>query len=151
MGAIYNFHKISDRLACAGQPREDQLVSLAEDEYKVVINLGLAVGKYALKNEAESVKGLGMAYHHIPVLFDSPQAGELSEFITLMDKHAGDKIFVHCAANYRASVFTGLYLFSAGKLDEDGLQNFIEEVWQPDPTWQLFIDERLEFIQGTKP
>jgi len=146
MSAIYNFHKVSDSLACAGQPREEQLASIAAKGYTVVINLGLADGKYALKNEAESIKGLGMAYHHIPVLFDSPQAGELSEFITLMDNYAGDKTFVHCAANYRASVFTGLYLFSAGKLDEEGLQNFIEEVWQPDPTWQLFIEESVEFL-----
>jgi protein tyrosine phosphatase (PTP) superfamily phosphohydrolase (DUF442 family) len=148
MSAIYNLHKVSDRLACAGQPREDQLASIATEGCKVVINLGLADGKYALKDEAASVTGLGMAYHHIPVLFDRPQAGELSEFITLMDKHAGDKTFVHCAANYRASVFTGLYLFSKGKLDEEGLQNFIEEVWQPNPTWQLFVEESIAFLKG---
>jgi protein tyrosine phosphatase (PTP) superfamily phosphohydrolase (DUF442 family) len=147
MSAIYNFHKVSDKLACAGQPREGQLASIADDGYKVVINLGLTDGKYALKDEASSVKEQDMTYHHIPVLFDSPQVTELASFIDLMNKHDDEKIFVHCAANYRASVFTGLYLFSANKLDEDSLQEFIENVWQPDPTWQSFIEEGIEFLR----
>ncbi|HEY8781171.1 MAG TPA: protein tyrosine phosphatase family protein [Mucilaginibacter sp.] len=147
MGAICNFHKVSDLLACAGQPREGQLVLIAEDGYRVVINLGLADGNYALKDEAASVTGLGLEYHHIPVLFDSPQVTELSSFIELMNKHANEKIFVHCAANYRASVFTGLYLFSAGKLDEEAMQEFIEDIWQPDPAWQSFIEESLVVLK----
>ncbi|GAC1301311.1 MAG: hypothetical protein NVSMB24_03880 [Mucilaginibacter sp.] len=53
MGAIYNFHKVSGLLACAGQPREEQLQDIANDGYKVVINLGLSDGKYALKDESE--------------------------------------------------------------------------------------------------
>jgi len=147
MSAIYNFHKVSDKLACAGQPREDQLPYIADEGYNVVINLGLTDGKYALKDEAASVKGLGMEYHHIPVIFDDPQVSELASFIELMNKHADEKIFVHCAANYRASVFTGLHLFAADKLDEEGMQGFIEEVWQPDPIWQSFIEESVQELK----
>ncbi len=148
MSAIYNFRRVSDKLACAGQPREEQLASIADEGYSVVINLGLSDGKYALNNEASSVKELGLTYHHIPVLFDSPQVAELESFINLMNEHGDEKIFVHCAANYRASVFTGLYLFAVDKLDEDGMQEFIEELWQPDPVWQLFIEESLEILGG---
>jgi protein tyrosine phosphatase (PTP) superfamily phosphohydrolase (DUF442 family) len=148
MSAIYNFRRVSDKLACAGQPREDQLASLVRDGYTVVINLGLSEGKYALNDEASSVKGLGLSYHHIPVLFDNPRVSELESFITLMKQHAGEKVFVHCAANYRASVFTGLYLFATDKLDEGGMLEFIEELWQPDPAWQLFIEESVEFLGG---
>ena len=147
MSAIYNFYKVSDKLACAGQPGEGQLASIKDDGYKVVINLGLTDGKYALKDEAASVKELGMAYHHIPVLFDSPQITELASFIGLMKRHSDEKIFVHCAANYRASVFTGLYLFAANKLDEESLQEFIENVWQPNPVWQLLIEDSVDFMK----
>jgi protein tyrosine phosphatase (PTP) superfamily phosphohydrolase (DUF442 family) len=143
MSAIYNFHEVSDLLACAGQPREEQLKFIKSDGYTVVINLGLADGKYALNDEAASIKQLGISYYHIPVLFDNPQVSELQSFFKLMDQHKDDKVFVHCAANYRASVFTGLYLFSLGKLDEAGTQEFIEEIWRPDPVWQDFIDEGL--------
>jgi protein tyrosine phosphatase (PTP) superfamily phosphohydrolase (DUF442 family) len=129
MSAIYNFHKVSDLLACAGQPREGQLQFIAAEGYECIINLGLADGKYALVDEAASVKKQGLEYHHIPVLFDQPKLDDLSAFIALMNKRKNIKTLVHCAANYRASVFTGLYLLAVNKLDEDGLQSFIEEVW----------------------
>jgi protein tyrosine phosphatase (PTP) superfamily phosphohydrolase (DUF442 family) len=148
MSAIYNFHKVSDLLACAGQPREGQLVSIADDGYKVVINLGLADGKYALSDEGLSVKNLGMAYHHIPIIFDNPQVEDLASFIDLMKACADKKTIVHCAANYRASVFTGLYLLSASKLNEIELQYFIEEIWNPDEVWRLFIEDSLSFLSN---
>ena len=147
MSAIYNFHKVSDLLACSGQPREGQLRSIADDGYRMIINLGLADGKYALADEAASVKQLGIIYHHIPVQFDNPQLSELLEFIGLMNKHEDDKKLVHCAANYRASAFTGLYLFSKNEMDEEGMESFIGDIWQPDATWQAFIEESLEFLK----
>lgn len=149
MSAIYNFHKISDLLACSGQPGEGQLASIAAEGYGVVINLGLLDGKYALANEAGSVKNLGLIYHHIPVLFDDPKINDLASFIELMKKYTNEKTLVHCAANYRASVFAGLYLFAADKLNEEEMQEFIEEVWQPDAIWQQFLEEGIEYIKSS--
>jgi uncharacterized protein (TIGR01244 family) len=145
---IYNFHQVFDTLACSGQPREGQLASIAEDGYKVIINLGLSDGKYALADEAASVKNLGLTYYHIPVQFDNPQLDELTTFIADMQQHEGEKILVHCAANYRASAFTGLYLFAEGKLNEEAMQEFIEAVWQPDAVWQQFIEESVEWLKS---
>jgi protein tyrosine phosphatase (PTP) superfamily phosphohydrolase (DUF442 family) len=147
MSDIYNFHEVSGLLACAGQPREEQLQNIANDGYKVVINLGLADGRYALKDEAASVKKLGIEYHHIPVIFDEPKMDELESFIELMDKHANEKTFVHCAANYRASVFTGLYLFASNQMDEEQVQDFVDEIWRPDAVWQDFLEDGIDFIQ----
>jgi len=148
MSNIFNFHQVNDVLACAGQPREGQLASIAEDGYKVIINLGLADGKYALADEAASVKALGLTYHHIPVQFDNPQLDELTIFIADMQQHDGKKVLVHCAANYRASAFTGLYLFAEGKLNEEEMQEFIEAIWQPDAVWQQFIEESVEWLKS---
>ncbi len=148
MSSIYNFHQVSDMLACAGQPREGQLAAIADDGYQVIINLGLLDGKYALADEASSVKNLGLIYHHIPVIFDNPQIDELTSFIGLMNNHTNEKTLVHCAANYRASVFTGLYLFATEQLDEQEMQELIEEVWQPDGIWQQFIDEGIAYINS---
>jgi len=145
---IYNFHQVFDTLACAGQPREGQLASIAEDGYKVIINLGLSDGKYALADEAASVKNLGLTYYHIPVQFDNPQLDELTTFIADMQQHEGEKILVHCAANYRASAFTGLYLFAEGKLNEEAMQELIEAVWQPDAVWLQFIEESVEWLKS---
>ena len=149
MSAIYNFRAVSDKLACSGQPRGGQLASIEADGYQVVINLGLADAKYALANEAASVERLGLTYHHIPVLFDSPQLEDLKAFIGRMNEHAEKKILVHCAANYRASAFTGLYLLSAGKIDADDMTSFIEDVWQPDAVWQQFLDESIAYVKSS--
>lgn len=146
MSAIYNFHRVSELLACAGQPGEAQLAATAAEGYRLIINLGLADGKYALADEAASVKGLGLTYYHIPVQFDSPQLDELAAFIGIMNNHAAEKCLVHCAANYRAVVFTGLYLLAAKKINEDEMHDLINEIWQPDAVWQQFIEESMEWM-----
>jgi protein tyrosine phosphatase (PTP) superfamily phosphohydrolase (DUF442 family) len=148
MSSIYNFKQVSDLLACAGQPREGQLQSIADDGYKVVINLGLADSKYALADEAASVAKLGLTYHHLPIIFDDPQLSELIDFIRLMNEYSHQKTLVHCAANYRASAFTGLYLFSADILNQNEMQDFIEEIWQPDGIWQQFIDNAVLWLSS---
>lgn len=147
MNSISNFYQVSDLMACAGQPHQRQLASIAAHGYKAVINLGLADGKYALKDEAASVMHFGMAYHHIPVIFEEPKIEDLDLFIKVMDTHANEKTFIHCAANYRASVFTGLYLLSANRLNEDGMHQLIGKIWQPDPVWKQFIEKALEFLK----
>lgn len=148
MTRIYKFERVSDLLACAGQPTEEQLKQLAEDSYQVIVNLGLLETKYALSNEAALVEKLGMDYLHIPVIFESPQLSELADFIVYMDHHTDKKVMVHCAANYRASAFMGLYLFSKAELTEEEMQNFIEDVWQPNTVWQAFIKEGVKLIEG---
>ena len=147
MPGIKNFVQVSDHLACAGQPDESQLADIAGQGYEVVINLGLADGKYALPDEAASLARLGLTYHHIPVLFDKPQLAEWNAFANLMNEHRAQKTFVHCAANYRATAFTGLYLFATSQLTEQELAAFIARIWQPDDVWQKFIAEAVERIK----
>jgi uncharacterized protein (TIGR01244 family) len=144
MSSIYNFKQVNDKLACSGQPREGQLQSIAEDGYQVVINLGLTDGKYALADEASSVNALGLTYHHIPVQFDNPLPEELENFIHLMNQYSDEKVLVHCAANYRAACFTGLYLLASHQVNADQMTDLIEDVWQPDAVWQQFVDESVE-------
>jgi protein tyrosine phosphatase (PTP) superfamily phosphohydrolase (DUF442 family) len=150
MSGIYNFKLIDNLLACAGQPTEAQLKQLADEKYQVIINLAMPTGKFALPNEAIIVEALGIEYIPIPVVFDDPQLSELIAFINYMRQHARKKIMVHCAANYRASAFTGLHLFNAGEQDAEQMQQFIEDVWQPDDIWQQFIDESLEYLKEVK-
>jgi protein tyrosine phosphatase (PTP) superfamily phosphohydrolase (DUF442 family) len=140
---IYNFKQVSELLACSGQPRDGQLQALAANGYQVIVNLGLLNTKYALKDESASVTALGLEYYHLPILFDDPKTEDLLAFIKIMGQHQNDKTLVHCAANYRASAFTGLYLLATGKLDEDAMHEFIEEVWQPDAVWDQFIEKSL--------
>ena len=148
MRGIYHFYKISGQLSCAGQPTEDQLKQLAAEKYEVIINLGLLNTKYSLPDEAGLAKELGLNYHHIPVNFEKPQLTELADFIGLMNQHSGSKTMVHCAANYRASVFTGLYLLAAGKMDKEEMEDFIDDIWQPNTVWQQLLEDGIDYLEG---
>jgi protein tyrosine phosphatase (PTP) superfamily phosphohydrolase (DUF442 family) len=147
MHEIKNILGISDRLACAGQPDESQLAIIADHGFKVVINLGLSDGKYALRDEAASLAELGLEYCHIPVQFDNPQLAEWKCFMETMKQHRAKATFVHCAANYRATAFTGLYLFATSELNQEELYSFIAQIWQPNPVWQQFIEEAIQYIK----
>lgn len=148
MRPIYHFEKISDTLSCAGQPTEEQFRELVAGNFDVIINLGLLDTKYALPNEEDLVDSLGMDYHHIPVIFEDPQINEFAQFMSCMDKNADKKILVHCAANYRASAFVGLYLFAKERLPEGEIQDFVEDVWKPNTVWQKFLEDGTAYIKS---
>jgi len=147
MRGIYHFYKVSDHLSCAGQPTEEQLTQLAAEKYNVIINLGLLNTAYALPDEARVVKELGVAYYHIPVNFQKPLLTELKDFIDVMNRHGDKKVMVHCAANYRASVFTGLYLLAAGQMDKEEMEDLIDDVWQPNTVWRQFLEDGIGFVE----
>lgn len=109
MNDIKNFVYISDRLATAGQPTEDQLREIAKAGYEVVINLGLTGTDYALPDESGLVELLGLKYVHVPVQWESPSKEALEQFVREMENYKDEKVFVHCAANYRVSCFLAIY------------------------------------------
>ena len=150
MKPIYQFEQISDHLACSGQPTEEQFKEFVAGKFDIVINLGLLDTKYALENEKKLVLSLGMDYFHIPVVFEDPRLSELLLFISHMYQNEGKNILVHCAANYRASAFLGLYLFAKERLQEEEVKDFVEDVWQPNTTWSKFLAEGLDHIKSKK-
>ena len=107
---IHNYRQAAPDLATSGQPREDQLAAIAATGYDLVINLALHDDpRYSLKDEASSVRALGMAYVHIPVQFGAPTTEDLALFFDAMDRAKGLRVWVHCAANMRVTAFLGLY------------------------------------------
>ena len=84
-----------------------------------------------------------MEYVHIPVRFDAPGEKELLAFFAAMEKHAGRKIWLHCAANKRVSAFLGLYrVVRQGWLERDAFA-LMHDMWEPDAVWAAFIAEAL--------
>jgi protein tyrosine phosphatase (PTP) superfamily phosphohydrolase (DUF442 family) len=141
LGDIKNFIAVSDRLGTAGQPSEAQLREVADAGFAVVVNLGLLDPRYCLVDEAGSVKELGLDYHHVPVDFNAPQPADLQRFFDVMDAAGGDKVFVHCAANYRVSSFVALYGESRLGWSPEQADAHIRRVWEPNETWTRFIAE----------
>jgi uncharacterized protein (TIGR01244 family) len=138
---IHHFVQIDDRFATAGQPKEAGLAALAAAGFETIVNLALHDDpRYSLADEAGTVEALGMRYVHIPVQFKAPQLADLQAFFEAMDTHAGSKLLVHCASNYRVPVFLALYRIQRQGWPEDVAFAKMREVWEPDQIWQAFID-----------
>ena len=136
---IRNFEAVDDRLGTAGQPTEAQLGDVAAAGYAAVVNLGLLDPKYCLPDEAASVAALGLAYRHIPVKFDAPAVEDFRAFAAAMDEWNDKKVFVHCAANYRASAFVALYGELRLGWPRERADALARKLWQPNDTWRAFI------------
>jgi uncharacterized protein (TIGR01244 family) len=141
--AIYNYLLHSNSLSTSGQPSQEQIVEIAKAGFQVVINLGLTKTDYALEDEAGLVKSSGMAYVHIPVLWDAPQKIDLESFFAVMDAHQDKRVYVHCAANMRVSSFLALYRILRLGWDRDRAFRDVYQIWTPDERWQSFIEEML--------
>jgi protein tyrosine phosphatase (PTP) superfamily phosphohydrolase (DUF442 family) len=86
-----------------------------------------------------------MEYVHIPVEWNKPTKQNLEDFFAAMDEHQGEKVLVHCQANYRASSFVMLYRVLKLGWKKDEAIPVMEKMWNPEdfPVWQNFIDENL--------
>ena len=143
---FYNFILISETLATSGQPTEAQMSEIAVAGYKVVVNLALGKSENALADEAGTVSALGMDYHHIPVVWEAPKLSDFEQFVPLMDTLAGQKVFLHCVANYRASMFTALYGEKRWGWTRAQADAHIRRIWEPDEVWARFIED----VRGIK-
>lgn len=135
---IKNFMSLTSKLSTAGQPSEAQLHEIASAGFEVVINLGLLDPKYCLRNEAALIQSLGLKYHHIPVSFQEPTLENLQHFIYIMGTATNKKVFVHCAANKRVSIFIALYAEAELGWSREKADSIIKQVWQPDEVWNSF-------------
>lgn len=140
---ILNFRIMEPDLATGGQPDAAQLEAVAHAGFEVVIDLALLDADYSLPDEPERVRALGMVFEHIPVQWTAPALRDLWDFFAVMHRHRGRRIFVHCAANMRVSVFLALYrILELGWPQEPALAQ-VREIWEPDAVWQAFIDHAL--------
>ena len=137
---IYNYRQATPDLATSGQPREEQLHAIAAAGYEVVVNLALHEDpRYSLKDEASSVRGLGIEYVHIPVQFDAPTERDLALFFETMDRCKNRRVWVHCAANMRVTACLGLYWRLREGWPEQRAFALMRDVWHPNPVWSTFI------------
>lgn len=143
LNEIKKYIEISPTLSSGGQPSKEQLVVLCEEGVKLVINLGLEDADYAVEKEAEILAKYGVEYINIPVDFTSPTKKKLFQFFSAMQLLKNNKIFVHCAANKRASCFVGLW----GKFflgwSKNEVDEYISNVWEPDQVWSSFMDKMV--------
>jgi uncharacterized protein (TIGR01244 family) len=144
---IYNYLKISDSIATAGQPTEAQFSTIKESGYQVVVNLARPDSPNALPNEQAIVESLGMQYIHIPVIWENPTLEDISRFFSVMETNADKSVFVHCAANMRVSSFVYLYRLVRTGMSEEQARQDLHRIWTPNETWQTFIQQVRQYYQ----
>lgn len=140
---IQCFRQLSPSLLTAGQPLEEQFEAIREAGCLVVINLADEDATDYLLEEPHIVESLGLEYLNIPVAWSAPQISDLLAFFDAMRQYTGRKIFLHCARNMRVSAFVYLYrILRLGWSPADSLPD-LHALWQPNETWQAFIDLAL--------
>jgi protein tyrosine phosphatase (PTP) superfamily phosphohydrolase (DUF442 family) len=143
LSTIYNMVRVAEDLGTAGQPTAAQFAAVKDAGYDVVINLATGTTPRDLPHEAAVVATLGMAYIHIPVVWDHPTAADLTRFFDAMDATQAKKRFVHCIANMRVSAFVMLYRVLRQGVPLDEARATMTRIWEPNPVWHQFIQEAL--------
>jgi uncharacterized protein (TIGR01244 family) len=140
---IYHYIKVDEQISTAGQPTEEQLQPAAGEGFTTVINLAMSNSDKALADEAGLVRSLGMAYYHIPVVWDNPQASDFERFDALLSQLPAGKTLIHCAANFRVTAFYSLYAQKRLGWSEAQAEAFRAAMWKGSdyPVWERFIAE----------
>lgn len=141
---IYNFLQISNLIATSGQPTIEQFTAIKQAGYQLIINLAMPTSPNALPDEQEIVEAQGMKYINIPVVWENPTIENVTEFFSIMEANANQKIFVHCIANKRVSAFMYLYHQLCKDSSDAEAKIALHQVWLPNQIWHDFIKQVLE-------
>ncbi len=149
MDTILNYIKINDKISTSGQPTLEELKMIADDDYKVVINLALSNSSLALENEDKLVSQLGMTYIHIPVDFENPEIDNLKIFLAVLNSFVNVKVWVHCAKNYRVTAFMYVFHKYFLKTPFENINLSMFDIWTPSKKWQELMKISLEELQNS--
>ena len=143
LSEVYNFVEISDWLGTSGQIAVADVAAVREAGYQVVVNLAPAREDRNFE-EGFRVTEAGLTYIQIPVDWQDPSLRDLELFFDVMDANQDRRVYVHCFANMRVSVFVYLYrTLRQGAAEEEAWEDVLR-VWDPgaDPEtaqWPRFI------------
>lgn len=147
MNDILNHIKINELISTSGQPSPEQFKNIKEEGFEVVINLALHNASNAIENEDIVVTDLQMAYFHIPVDFENPKKEQVKLFLNTLQALGANKVWVHCALNYRVSAFMYIYHKYILKTAFDDIDLSMFEEWGPDEKWQEIMKVSFEELQ----
>jgi protein tyrosine phosphatase (PTP) superfamily phosphohydrolase (DUF442 family) len=126
-------------------PTPQQLQEVAEAGVQFVVNLATPKSEGWMPDEGEVFHRLGVDYLSIRVDWDNPTRQDLQTFMDALDAHNGQRVHVHCQANYRATGFIALYrVLRLGWKQEDAFVD-VRKIWNPEeyPVWDKFIQDNL--------
>lgn len=144
MNKILNYVKINELISTSGQPKIEELELIANEGFEVIINLAMTTTSNALENEDKIVSSLNMSYIHIPVDFENPKISDLKLFLNVLQALGANKVWIHCAKNYRVSAFMYVYHKYILHTPFEQIDLSIFDMWQPSLVWQKLMKVQLE-------
>ena len=135
---MLNYVAASERLHTAGQPDSEQLQSLAEQGYGLVVNLATPTSPDSIAEEGRLVTLGGTAYVNIPVDWRAPTYEDFEFFSGILNQSRHERILIHCMLNYRASLFTFLYRAVHEGVAPEEAYGAVAAVWEPEDQWLDF-------------
>jgi len=148
MSEILNYIKINELISTSGQPKTEQFKQIANDGFEVVINLALHDSSNAIENEDKVVTSFGMSYIHIPVSFEEPRLSDLKLFINTLQVLGSNKVWVHCAKNYRVSAFMYVYHKYVLNTPFDEVDLSMFNKWSPSEIWQALMKVEIDELKS---
>ena len=144
MNNILNYIKINELISTSGQPKLEQFEVIANEGFEVVINLERYKSSNAIENEDKVVTSLGMSYFHIPVDFENPKKSDLKLFINTLQALGSNKVWVHCAKNYRVTAFMYVYHKYVLRTPFEEIDLSMFDLWSPEKKWQELMKIAIE-------
>ena len=139
---IRAFLRIDESLATSGQIQYQEIPAIKDAGFDVVVNLAPA-RQERNGEEGFRVTETGMTYVQIPVDWENPSPRDLKLFFDVMNANRDRKVYVHCFANMRVSVFVYLYRTQVLGVPKDVARADLAKIWDPatEPQWERFIEQ----------
>ncbi len=141
------FLHVSFTIATSGQSTPEQFADIASAGYSLIVNLATPASSNWNPHESAIAQNLGMEYVGIPIDWENPTLSDFDELADLLDTNPERKIWVHCAKNMRVSAMMYLYHRLRKGYTEVAAYRYLEQVWQPNESWQNFIDAAIELYR----
>ncbi len=144
MNKILNHIKINELISTSGQLKIEEFELIANEGFEVVINLAVPTTSNSLENEDKIVSNLNMSYIHIPVSFENPKILDLKLFLNILQSLGANKVWIHCAKNYRVSAFIYVYHKYILHTPFEEIDLSIFDIWKPSLIWQELMKVSIE-------
>lgn len=138
---IFNYYKYSENLAAGGQPTEEQLEQLKQEQTEVIVNISPVSAKNSLLYEARFVENLKMEYIHYPIDCSNLKPLQYNIFRSIMNELKDKKVFVHCGGNIKTSNLLHIYNVLEMNMDEKQSFETLLQIQKPEEKWFTYFKE----------
>jgi uncharacterized protein (TIGR01244 family) len=100
VASVINYTQVDASVACGGDTPRDVFHSLAEQGFRVVVNLRLD-GEPGVAEEAAAVDAAGLRYVHLPMTPSAPEFETAEQFLEVVADPSNQPVYIHCASANR--------------------------------------------------